>query len=128
MICLQNHDQIGNRAFGERLSHQIDLSAYSAATALLLCTPETPMLFMGQEWAASSPFLFFTDHHAELGELVTQGRRQEFQHFSTFADPTIRETIPDPQAESTFRASKLNWDECEREPHAGIRNLRKAGC
>src|SRR5262249_1613168 len=59
VICLQNHDQVGNRAFGERLHHQIDPAAYRAASALLLCCPETPMLFMGQEWAASSPFLFF---------------------------------------------------------------------
>jgi maltooligosyltrehalose trehalohydrolase len=126
VICLQNHDQIGNRAFGERLSHQIDLAAYRAATALLLCAPQTPLLFMGQEWAASSPFLYFTDHNAELGRQVTLGRRREFRHFSAFADPHVRETIPDPQAESTFRASRLNWDERERQPHAGIWHLHRA--
>ena len=90
MICLQNHDQIGNRALGERLHHQIDPAAYRAASVLLLMAPETPLLFMGQEWAASTPFLYFTDHHAELGRLVTEGRRDEFRHFAAFSDPLAR--------------------------------------
>jgi maltooligosyltrehalose trehalohydrolase len=71
---------------------------------------------MGQEWAASSPFLYFTDHNAELGALVTEGRRKEFRHFTAFTDPNIRTRIPDPQAAATFLASKLDWDECEQ-PH-----------
>jgi maltooligosyltrehalose trehalohydrolase len=75
IFCLQNHDQIGNRPFGRRLHHQIDSALFRALSALLLFAPETPLLFMGQEWAASSPFLFFTDHHQELGRLVTEGRR-----------------------------------------------------
>lgn len=123
VICLQNHDQIGNRALGERLHHEIDLAAFRAATALLLCAPETPLLFMGQEWAASSPFLYFTDHAPGLGELVTEGRRREFRHFSAFADPAVRERIPDPQDVETFRRSRLFWDEREREPHAGMLRL-----
>jgi maltooligosyltrehalose trehalohydrolase len=74
VICIQNHDQVGNRAMGERLHHQIDPEAYLAASVLLLLAPETPLLFMGQEWAASSPFQFFTDHDEPLGQLVTEGR------------------------------------------------------
>jgi maltooligosyltrehalose trehalohydrolase len=123
VICLQNHDQVGNRAFGERLNHQIDPAAYRAASALLLAAPQTPLLFMGQEWAASSPFVYFTDHHEELGRLVTEGRRKEFRHFAAYTDPSVRTRIPDPQAPLTFLASKLVWEEREREPHAGTRRL-----
>ena len=108
VICIQNHDQIGNRAFGERLNHQIDPAMYRAASALLLTAAQTPLLFMGQEWAASSPFLYFTDHHPELGALVTEGRRREFRHFTAYTDPNIRTRIPDPQATATFWTSKLN--------------------
>ena len=106
VICLQNHDQVGNRAHGDRLHHQIGEAAWLAATTLLLMAPETPMLFMGQEWAASSPFLFFTDHEATLGELVVEGRRREFVRFSTFNDPEARERIPSPQAERTWRSER----------------------
>ncbi len=123
VVCLQNHDQIGNRAFGERLNHEIDPSAYRAASALLLTAPETPLLFMGQEWAATSPFLYFTDHNPELGALITEGRRKEFGHFTAFGDPHVRSSIPDPQAISTFEASKLKWEERDREPHAGMLRL-----
>ncbi len=121
--AIQNHDQVGNRAFGERLSHQVELSLYRTASALLLLTPYTPLLWMGQEWAASTPFLYFTDHPAALGRLVTQGRREEFRHFSSFSDPAVRERIPDPQAEETFLRSQLSWDERQLEPHRGILNL-----
>ena len=118
VYCISNHDQVGNRAFGERLGHVIDPAAYRAASALLCLVPYTPMLFMGQEWAASTPFQFFTDHNAELGKLVTEGRRKEFQNFPAFADPKQRERIPDPQAVSTFQSSKLRWDELREEKHA----------
>jgi maltooligosyltrehalose trehalohydrolase len=104
---LQNHDQVGNRAFGERLHHQLDQDLYRAASTLLLFLPYVPLLFMGQEFAASSPFQYFTDHTPELGRLVTEGRRREFAAFSHFADPATRDRIPDPQAESTFISSKL---------------------
>lgn len=123
IYCLQNHDQVGNRAFGERLHHQIDLAAYRAATAMLLLGPATPLLFMGQEWAASTPFLYFTHHSPDLGKLVTEGRRKEFSYFAAFSDPAVRETIPDPQAASTFHRSKLIWDEREAEPHASVLRL-----
>ncbi|MDQ4077031.1 MAG: DUF3459 domain-containing protein, partial [Chloroflexota bacterium] len=121
--CIQNHDQVGNRATGARLNHEIPLAAYRAASALLLLGPFTPLLFMGQEWAASSPFLYFTDHNEELGRLVTEGRRAEFASFSAFADEAKRAQIPDPQAETTFLRSKLNWEERDQEPHASILHL-----
>lgn len=125
-VCIQNHDQIGNRAMGERLNHQIDPAAWRAASALLLFAPETPLLFQGQEWAAGTPFRFFTDHKPELGRLVTEGRRREFKHFSAFADPEARERIPDPQAEATFASSRLDWAEPMREPHSGCLRLYQA--
>ena len=121
VFCIQNHDQVGNRPFGDRLHHDINADRYAVASALLLFAPETPMLFMGQEFAASTPFLYFTDHPEELGKLVTQGRRQEFAGFDIFDDPALRESIPDPQAESTFLLSKLRLD--ERERNAGILGL-----
>jgi maltooligosyltrehalose trehalohydrolase len=120
VFFVQNHDQVGNRALGERLHHQIDLAAYRAATALVLLLPETPLLFMGQEWAASSPFQFFTDHNPELGKRVTEGRRNEFSRFAAFADPETRQRIPDPQDPQTFERSRLNWEEREAEPHASM--------
>jgi maltooligosyltrehalose trehalohydrolase len=123
VIAIQNHDQVGNRPFGERLHHDINLDRYAVASALLLLAPETPLLFMGQEFSASTPFLYFTDHHEELGRLVTQGRRKEFAGFRAFGDDAARALIPDPQAESTFLASKLRLD--EREQHAGIYALYK---
>jgi len=126
VVCLQNHDQIGNRPFGERLNSQIDPALFRALTALLLFAPETPLLFMGQEWAASTPFLYFTHHHADLGRLVTEGRRAEFSRFAGFADESSRARIPDPQAASTFEASRLKWEERARPPHAGVLELYRA--
>ncbi len=123
VFFLQNHDQTGNRALGDRLHHTIDLAAWRAASVLLLLLPETPLLFMGQEWGASTPFQFFTDHHPELGRAVTAGRRREFSRFAAFADPAGRETIPDPQDPETFRASRLVWEEQEREPHRSLLRL-----
>jgi maltooligosyltrehalose trehalohydrolase len=123
VICLQNHDQIGNRAHGERLHQTIDAAAWRAASTLLLTAPMTPLLFMGQEWAASSPFLYFTDLEPELGRLVTEGRRREFRDFAEFADPETCQRIPDPQAVETFRASKLNWEERLRGAHAASLRL-----
>jgi maltooligosyltrehalose trehalohydrolase len=126
VLCLQNHDQIGNRAFGERLNHQVDPAVYRAASVLLLMLPHTPLLFMGQEWAATSPFRYFTDHHAELGQLVTEGRRREFRTFAAFADEAARLRIPDPQAATTFLSSRLEWAEREADPHASCLRLYTA--
>jgi maltooligosyltrehalose trehalohydrolase len=121
VFCIQNHDQVGNRPFGERLHHEVPWDRYAVASTLLLLSPETPMLFMGQEFAASTPFLYFTDHNEELGRLVTEGRRSEFSGFRAFSDADLRHSIPDPQAEATFLASKLNLD--ERRLHKGIYQL-----
>ncbi len=117
VVCVQNHDQIGNRALGERLHHSITPEMWRAATVLLLTAPMTPLLFMGQEWAASTPFQYFTDLEPGLGSLVTAGRRREFAAFPEFSDPAAREQVPDPQAESTFRRSQLRWDEHSRGEH-----------
>jgi maltooligosyltrehalose trehalohydrolase len=89
----------------------VGLGDYLAASALLLLLPETPLLFQGQEFGASTPFLYFTDHEPELGRLITEGRRAEFAGFRAFQDAQAREQIPDPQAEDTFRASVLRLDE-----------------
>jgi len=106
VYCLQNHDQVGNRTFGRRFSHVVGTETARAWSALLLLLPYTPMIFMGEEFAASSRFYYFTDHHAELGKQVAEGRRQEFARMAGFEDAAHRE-IPDPQAEETFLASKL---------------------
>ena len=125
VLFLQNHDQVGNRAFGERLSALADPAALRAATTLLLLSPQVPMLFMGEEWGAAAPFLFFTDHNAELAPLVTAGRRREFAKFAAFQDPDKRERIPDPNAERTFRDSIPDPSEAERPPHAAVLDLHK---
>jgi len=120
VYCISNHDQVGNRAFGERVNHVTSAAAYRAASALLCLVPQTPMLFMGQEWAASTPFQFFTDHNAELGKALTEGRRNEFIKFAAFRDSDLLEIIPNPQAADTFLRSKLRWDELAKAPHAGM--------
>jgi maltooligosyltrehalose trehalohydrolase len=125
VYCIQNHDQIGNRALGDRLSARVSPAQYRSASMLLLFLPMTPLLFMGQEWAASSPFLFFTDHEAELGRLVAEGRRAEFAFFAAFADPDVRAHIPDPQAVATFEASRLKWDERGEGEHSRTPELYK---
>lgn len=114
--CIQNHDQVGNRALGDRLGESVSPSAYRAMVALLLLTPYTPLLFMGQEWNARTPFLYFTDHEPELGRLVTEGRRREFAAFTSFRGAEV----PDPQDVRTFERSKLDWAERERPEHAGV--------
>ena len=124
-LCISNHDQVGNRAFGERLHQLTSPEAYRAASALLLLAPYTPMLFMGQEWGASTPFLYFTEHNEELGRLVTEGRRKEFARFPEFRDPEVARTIPDPQSAETFTKSKLEWSEITSEPHAALLALHR---
>ena len=103
---LQNHDQIGNRAMGERLTVLADPECLRAATALLLLCPQVPLLFMGDEQGSRTPFLFFTDFHDELADAVRDGRRREFAKFAAFRDEASRESIPDPNAEVTFAASR----------------------
>jgi len=103
---LQNHDQIGNRALGERLTLLADPAKLRAATLLLLLSPQVPLLFMGDTSGSESPFLFFTDFHDELADAVREGRRGEFAKFAAFADPAKREAIPDPNARATFDRSR----------------------
>jgi maltooligosyltrehalose trehalohydrolase len=111
----QNHDQVGNRAQGDRLSSIVTIGRAKIAAALVLTAPFVPMLFQGEEWAASSPFQFFTNHNPELGRLVSAGRRKEFVAFGW--NPA---DIPDPQSPATFQHSKLNWDERTQSPHAAM--------
>jgi len=114
--CLQNHDQVGNRAMGERTAHLLSPAQLKIGAALVMTAPFIPMLFQGEEWAALTPFLYFTDHQdADLGEAVKRGRRDEFAPFGW--EP---EKLPDPQEEETFRRSKLNWDELQHNPHKNI--------
>jgi maltooligosyltrehalose trehalohydrolase len=119
---LQTHDQVGNRAFGELLATLAQArgreDALRALVACVLLAPAIPMLFMGEEFAASAPFLYFCDYAGELAEAVTRGRRAEFSRFERFVDPAVRERIPDPNAESTFRRSVLDWSERSLMPHA----------
>lgn len=118
IFCISNHDQCGNRAFGERINHFISPESYRAASALLCLVPYTPLLFMGQEWGASTPFLYFTDHHEELGRLVAEGRRKDLQKFPVFAKELAERDFPSPQAPETFERSKLQWKETTTSAHA----------
>ena len=115
---LQTHDQVGNRALGDRLSSLADKEPLRAATACVLLAPAPPLIFMGEEFAASTPFQFFCDFSGELAGAVTRGRREEFASFKRFKDPAMQATIPDPGDPATFAASKLRWDEIDRPPHS----------
>lgn len=110
---LENHDQTGNRPFGERLTRLATDHALRAATAILLLAPSPPLLFMGQEWASGKPFLFFCDFEPELGRKVTEGRRQGFARWPGLEQASAREGIPDPQLPATRAASVLDWDRLE---------------
>jgi maltooligosyltrehalose trehalohydrolase len=107
--CMQNHDQIGNRAHGERLASLADENKLKVLASILLVAPSPPLLFMGEEWGCHQPFLFFCDFEGELGEAVRNGRREEFARFEAFADPKVRARIPDPLSEQTFKRSVLRW-------------------
>ena len=114
VVFLQNHDQVGNRATGDRITRQISVGRAKVGAALVLLSPFVPMLFMGEEWAASTPFQYFTDHRdRDLAAAVSGGRRQEFSSFGWAPDE-----VPDPQAPATFVRSKLDWDERATAPHA----------
>jgi maltooligosyltrehalose trehalohydrolase len=109
--CLQNHDQVGNRALGERTSRLLSPGLLKIGAALVMTSSFVPMLFQGEEWGASTPFLYFTDHREpELGEAVKRGRRKEFAAFGWES-----EEIPDPQDEETFAQSRLHWEELQEE-------------
>ncbi|HEY6821891.1 MAG TPA: malto-oligosyltrehalose trehalohydrolase, partial [Burkholderiales bacterium] len=110
---LQNHDQIGNRALGERLVALSEEKVVRTLSAIQLLAPSPPLLFMGEEWGCRQPFLFFCDFSGALGEAVRKGRRDEFARFAAFTDPMARQRIPDPLAESTFKRSTLRWKDSE---------------
>ncbi len=113
---LQNHDQIGNRAQGERSSHLLSIGKLKIGAALVLTSPFVPLLFQGEEWGASTPFLYFTDFsEPELAESVRTGRCREFAAFGWHPD-----AIPNPQARETFERSKLNWSELPNPPHCEL--------
>lgn len=113
---LQNHDQVGNRATGQRMSQLVNPGRLKTGAALVLTSPFVPMLFQGEEWGAGTPFQYFTDHDdPELGRAVTEGRRKEFASFGWRP-----EDVPDPQSPEAFERSKLDWDELERQPHAEL--------
>jgi maltooligosyltrehalose trehalohydrolase len=111
IVFLQNHDQIGNTFFGDRIHSTAAPGRYRALMALTLLGPQTPMLFMGQEFAASARFMFFADHHEELAALVHNGRREFLSQFRAYAGEEIQERVPAPHAEATFLGSKLDWSE-----------------
>jgi malto-oligosyltrehalose trehalohydrolase len=115
---LQTHDQVGNRAFGERLAALAGEPALRAATLAWLLAPAPPLLFMGEEFGAATPFLYFCDYTGELAAAVRDGRRREFAHFAQFADPAARAVIPDPNDPGTWQRSKLEWDCVGQPPHA----------
>lgn len=114
---LQNHDQIGNRAFGERLISLCDPQDLKILIALVLLAPSPPLLFMGEEFGDDTPFCFFCDFGPELARSVTEGRRKEFAKFPQFSSPASRERIPDPNDEATFLLSKLNWQLIHKKEH-----------
>jgi maltooligosyltrehalose trehalohydrolase len=114
---VQNHDQVGNRAFGERLTTLAPAPAVKAVTALVLLAPSPPLMFMGDEWAAVQPFLFFCDFGPDLAGKVREGRRREFAHLPEFRDATTNVPIPDPQDEQTVRRSTLDWSSLSHPEH-----------
>jgi malto-oligosyltrehalose trehalohydrolase len=119
VIFLQNHDQIGNRALGERLSHLVkNEDALRAAAAIVLLAPSVPMVFMGEEWAAPQPFPYFCDFQPELAQAVREGRKREFARFAKFSDPEHAQRIPDPTDPSTVSAARLDWTLLTHPEHA----------
>lgn len=112
MLFLQNHDQIGNRPFGDRLTNHVDAEVMEAAVALQLLCPHVPMIFMGEEDGSTTPFLYFTDHTGDLADAVREGRRREFAGFKGFAPGEGTSSIPDPNEPATFEQSRPM-------PHAG---------
>jgi maltooligosyltrehalose trehalohydrolase len=122
LAYLQNHDQIGNRAIGDRIHHTIPHGRFKVGAALYLLSPFVPMIFQGEEWATSAPFQYFTSHEdSELGRAIAQGRRSEFASFGWKA-----EDVPDPQDPATFERSKLPWKELKRQPHADVLDWYRA--
>ena len=120
---LQNHDQVGNRAYGERIDRLAEDRAVQALHAILLLSPHIPLLFMGEEYGETRPFLFFTDFHGELADAVREGRRREFAGFGAFTDASA--PLPDPNAWETFEASRLDWSEREGSGYVRLGEIRE---
>jgi maltooligosyltrehalose trehalohydrolase len=123
VFYIQNHDQVANHLHGDRIHAMVPPARYRALAALALLAPETPMLFMGQEFGASNPFLFFADHHSDLAAKVYEGRKKFLAEFPEYATPEAQEAVPDPADESTFERSRLNLS--ERIRHAVIYRLHR---
>lgn len=115
---IQNHDQIGNRAMGERINAIVEPHVVRALAAVYLLLPQVPMLFMGEEWCATAPFPYFADFAGDLGEKVREGRRNEFKLFPEFSDPAQLAKIPDPMADETFQSAKLDWAQLKQKQHS----------
>jgi maltooligosyltrehalose trehalohydrolase len=114
---MQNHDQIGNTPFGTRITGVADEAAVHAAVAIVLLSPQIPLLFMGEEWAATQPFPFFCDFGPPLDEAVREGRKKEFSQYPEFSDPEAQDRLPDATAERTFLSARLGWDERNQGGH-----------
>jgi maltooligosyltrehalose trehalohydrolase len=123
VFCISNHDQVGNRPLGDRLHECVTAAQYRAVSMLVCLVPYTPLLFMGQEWAASARFPYFTDLPGEVGARMRENRLNEFRHYQANHDPAVLERMPDPQAGETFLAAKLDWSERARPPHAAVLEL-----
>jgi maltooligosyltrehalose trehalohydrolase len=127
VYCISNHDQVGNRWQGTRFHEAIDPAGYRALSLFFCLVPCTPLIFMGQEWAASAPFHYFTDMSDELGRKIVEGRGNEFVKMGFVKDPAELEQMPNPQAEKTYLESKLDWSEQKQPMHAKVLALYKAG-
>lgn len=127
VVCISNHDQVGNRFEGERLHEGITPAGYRALSLFLCLVPYTPLLFMGQEWGASSPFHYFTDMSKELGTKIFEGRKRELLEMKFVTDPAEVEKMSPPQDEKTFILSKLDWPEIETGKHGRLLALYRAG-
>ena len=120
---IQNHDQIGNRAFGERIHSLASAGAIRAISAVYLLLPQIPMVFMGEEWGTEHPFAYFSNFGGELAEKIRDGRRKEFEQFPEFQTEEMRARIPDPESDATFQLSKLRWSELAEAKHAAWHDL-----
>ena len=120
VVCTSNHDQVGNRPLGERLGMLVKPEVYRAVSALGCLVPYTPLIFMGQEWAANTPFPYFTDLPGEVGASMAENRRNEFTYYGAAYSADVLAQMPDPQAESTFISAKLNWEERGGPGHASV--------
>jgi maltooligosyltrehalose trehalohydrolase len=122
---IQNHDQIANFGHGERINRLASPPQLRAITTLLLLAPQTPMLFMGQEWGAASKFLFFGDHKGKLADMVDNGRKEEMSQFPSVSDPEMLAMLPRPDAIETFEQARLDWGELERVEHKQMLALHR---